>query len=254
MGTSAFGSLIIAIIKTIRTVLQYFIAQAKKSHNMLAVYIMSVVACLLWCIEKCMKFLNKNAYIQTAIYGYSFCKSARRAFFLLIRNILRVSAVNIMATFILLLGKVSRCNCIPCFDNLSSPNHLLQFFIVSATVLLAYLAIAYTTSSSDVTGIISPLIFIAVLAYSVSGVFTEIFGMGIETILLCFIADEEMFPPEKRFAEGSLKQTVQVTAERAVALAMRKKSKEIRVTPANEVQIVEGTGTVAAPSGGGIVL
>lgn len=51
---------------------------------------------------------------------------------------------------------------------------------------------------------------------------TEIFGMGIETILLCFIADEEMFPPENRFAEGSLKQTVQIAAERAAALAAKK--------------------------------
>jgi hypothetical protein len=53
-----------------------------------------------------MKFLNKNAYIQTAIFGYSFCKASRKAFFLLLRNILRVAAVNMVADFVLLLGKV----------------------------------------------------------------------------------------------------------------------------------------------------
>jgi choline transporter-like protein 2/4/5 len=94
MGSAAFGSLIIAIIKTIRAVLTYFTAQAKKAHNLILVYVLSIINCCLWCLEKCMKFLNKNAYIQTAIYGYSFCKSCRRAFFLLIRNILRVAAVN----------------------------------------------------------------------------------------------------------------------------------------------------------------
>jgi len=55
-----------------------------------------------------MKFLNKNAYIQTAIYGYSFCKAARSAFFLLLRNILRVAAVNMVSEFVLVLGKVDR--------------------------------------------------------------------------------------------------------------------------------------------------
>jgi hypothetical protein len=32
-----------------------------------------------------MRFLNKNAYIQTAIFGSSFCTSAKEAFFLILR-------------------------------------------------------------------------------------------------------------------------------------------------------------------------
>ena len=32
-----------------------------------------------------MKFLNKNAYIQTAIFGTSFCTSSKEAFFLILR-------------------------------------------------------------------------------------------------------------------------------------------------------------------------
>ena len=56
--------------------------------------------------SSCMKFINKNAYIQTAIYGYSFCKAARTAFFLILRNILRVGAVNMGSEFVLVLGEV----------------------------------------------------------------------------------------------------------------------------------------------------
>jgi hypothetical protein len=36
----------------------------------------------------------------------------------------------------------------------------------------------------------------------------QIFGMAIETILQCYIADEEMFPSEQRYAEGSLQGTM----------------------------------------------
>ena len=38
--------------------------------------------------------------------------------------------------------------------------------------------------------------------------FLEIFGMGIETILYCFIADEEMFAVNERFAEPELIGTI----------------------------------------------
>ena len=106
MGTAGFGSLIIAIVKTIRAVIAYMQKQAKASKNKILEYLMCVLQCCMWCLEKCLKFLNKNAYIQTAIYGFSFCKSARRAFFLILRNILRVAAVNIVADFVLILGKV----------------------------------------------------------------------------------------------------------------------------------------------------
>ena len=117
MGTAAFGSLIIAIIKTIRAVIAYLQKHAKASKNKILQYLLCVLQCCMWCLEKCMKFLNKNAYIETAIYGFSFCKSARRAFFLLLRNILRVAAVNLVADFVLILGKVS-CDI---QNNLSQP-------------------------------------------------------------------------------------------------------------------------------------
>jgi len=40
-------------------------------------------------LEKFLKFLNKNAYIMIAVHGKNFCTSAKNAFFLLMRNIVR---------------------------------------------------------------------------------------------------------------------------------------------------------------------
>lgn len=105
-GTAAFGALIVAIVKTIRVIIAYLQNKAAKSKNRLAQAVLCCLQCCMWCVEKCIKFLNKNAYIQTAIHGYSFCKAARSAFFLILRNILRVAAVNMVADFVLLLGKV----------------------------------------------------------------------------------------------------------------------------------------------------
>jgi choline transporter-like protein 2/4/5 len=68
--------------------------------------------------------------------------------------------------------------------------------VPSATVFLCYLVLAYDGRS--INGIISPLVLVAIMAYFVTCMFTEIFSMGIDTLLICFIADEEMFPPAER--------------------------------------------------------
>mmetsp|Transcript_5602 Transcript_5602/g.10068 ORF Transcript_5602/g.10068 Transcript_5602/m.10068 type:complete len:648 (+) Transcript_5602:644-2587(+) len=106
LGTAAFGSLIIAIVKTIRAVLTYIQKKAAKSKLRVVVVLLSVLKCLLWCVEKCLKFINKQAYIQTAIFGYSFCKASRMGFFLILRNVLRISAVSVVSQIVLFIGKV----------------------------------------------------------------------------------------------------------------------------------------------------
>ena len=65
LGTAAFGSLIMAIIKLLRAVLAYVERKARKARNRVAIVALRILKCLLWCIEKCIKFINKQAYIQT---------------------------------------------------------------------------------------------------------------------------------------------------------------------------------------------
>ena len=84
----------------------YFQRKAKDSGNKLAEMVLACLQCVMWCVEKCMKFINKNAYIQTAIFGYSFCKAARCAFFLILRNILRIGVVSVVSEFILIIGRI----------------------------------------------------------------------------------------------------------------------------------------------------
>lgn len=53
-----------------------------------------------------MKFLNKNAYVQTAIFGTSFCESSRRGFFLVVRNAARVGTISSVSSAVLMIGKL----------------------------------------------------------------------------------------------------------------------------------------------------
>lgn len=68
---------------------------------------------------------------------------------------------------------------------------------------------------NNINGIVSPLIFVGILSYYVAFMFAEVFSMSIESILFCFIADEEMFAPAERFVEGPLKTTLQKAAQAA---------------------------------------
>lgn len=209
LGTAAYGSLVIAIIKTIRAVLAYLQRKAKKSGNQLALCILRVLQCCMWCLEKCMKFLNKNAYIQTAINGYSFCKACRAAFFLIARNVLRVIAVSYVGDFVLFLGKI---------------------FIPLVTTFLCYLALGYFIGDS-VHGLIGPLLIVFFLSFFVASLFVEVFGMAISTILMCYCADEEMFPPEERFADGALRGAIKKTQQSA---ADAKVGPEVKEEEANK--------------------
>lgn len=69
MGSMCFGSLIVALVQLARAIMAYVDHQTKEMQgtNMLMRALMKVVQCLLWCFEKCMKFLTRRAYIIIAI-------------------------------------------------------------------------------------------------------------------------------------------------------------------------------------------
>merc|ERR1711968_130145 len=115
LGSIAFGSLIIAIIKFIRAVVAYVQAKCNKAAGKagaigkLVKVVLCAIQCCIWCMEKCMKFINRNAYILIAIHGLSFCTAAKRSFFLILRNIARIGAVASLSTVFLFLGKMFIC-------------------------------------------------------------------------------------------------------------------------------------------------
>ena len=130
-----------------------------------------------------MKFINKNAYIQTAIYGTNFCTSAKNAFFLIARNLMRIAAVGVVSEVVVFIGK---------------------YFIIMVTTALAYMCMDRVIGD-ELNSLVGPCIFVAFFAYCIAILFMSVFAMGISTLLQCFIADEEMHPdPSERYATESL--------------------------------------------------
>jgi hypothetical protein len=111
LGTVAFGSLIIAIIQLVRICLEYIEQKRRQLTGggedppCFWGFIFKCLRCCLWCLEKCMKALNKIAYITTVINGSGFCGSACHAMTMLLNNISWFAIVSGISCCMLLFGK-----------------------------------------------------------------------------------------------------------------------------------------------------
>jgi hypothetical protein len=168
LGTLAFGSLVIAVVQFVRYILMYFERQAAAAKNRVVVLALRVVQCCLYCFEKCLKFLNKNAYIQVALVGTNFCTSAKAAFFLIFRNLARFGAVAMLGSVIYVIGII---------------------FITAGTSVGGYFLLK--ALHPEVTPIL-PMVVYVVTSYLVAKLYMNVFGLSVDTILQCFIATEEM--------------------------------------------------------------
>jgi len=175
LGTIAFGSLIIAIIRMIRTILEYIEKKCKKFNNDLTKCLLKCCQCCLWCLEKFMRFINRNAYIMCAIKSKNFCSSAKDAFNLLMRNLVRVVVLDSVVDFLLFLGKI---------------------VIVLLTGAVSYLAFAgYMPDIKDqipsLNYIYTPVVFIVIGSYCIASSFFGVYNMAVDTLFLCFLEDLE---------------------------------------------------------------
>jgi len=86
LGSLAWGAFIIAIVTTIRVVFEYFVYQYEKTElkdNIVFKIVTCCIRCYLKCLDCCVKFMNKNAYIQVALHNVSFCTGARQSFWII---------------------------------------------------------------------------------------------------------------------------------------------------------------------------
>ncbi|GAB0099962.1 Choline transporter-like 2 [Sergentomyia squamirostris] len=170
LGTLAFGALIITICRIIRCILEYIDHKLKKFDNEVTRAIMCCCKCFFWCLEKFLKFLNRNAYIMCAIHGKNFCSSARDAFNLLMRNFLRVIALDKVTDFLFFLAKV---------------------LIAAGMGVATHFFVKSPHSNLDLNYSFVPVIIVAIGSYLIASVFFSVYSMAVDTLFLCFLEDTE---------------------------------------------------------------
>uniref|UniRef100_A0A4W4FF75 Choline transporter-like protein n=1 Tax=Electrophorus electricus TaxID=8005 RepID=A0A4W4FF75_ELEEL len=174
-GSLAFGSLILSIVQVVRVILEYLEDHLKDAENGFAKFLLSCMKCCFWCLEKCIKFLNRNAYIMIAIYGKNFCTSARDAFFLLMRNVVRVVVLDSVTDFLLFLGKLLIVGIVG----------ICSFFFFTQRIK------PMEEAAPSLNYYWVPILTVVLGSYLIAHGFFSVYAMCVDTLFLCFCEDLE---------------------------------------------------------------
>lgn len=130
--------------------------------------------CVLWCVQKCIEFISRNALIYSAIKGAGFCESGGAVFRIIVANVRLLAAVNVLCEIVMWLGKV-------------------LIAVGCGWVAFAILDNAATFQTGGATPVSSTWLVIAVVvffAYAIASGFLLVFDMAVDSILICFIVDK----------------------------------------------------------------
>ncbi|XP_071097416.1 choline transporter-like protein 2 [Haliotis cracherodii] len=173
LGTLAFGSLIIAIVQMIRVALEYIDHKLKGTENPVGKFFIKCLKCCFWCLEKFLKLLNKNAYILTAVYGKNFCMGAKKAFVLILENIVRVAVVDKVTNFLLFIAKLVVVGAVG----------VMSFFFFDGRISFL------RTYTPALNFYFVPIIIIILATYIIASCFFSVYEMAVDTLFMCFLMD-----------------------------------------------------------------
>lgn len=179
-GSIAFGSFIIAVVQFIRILFEYYRKkiQAASKDNPVVKCLLCYTSYCLACLERCIKFITKNAYIQVALTSKNFCRSAWNAFLLVVKNMGRFGAVHTIGAIFMFLGRI---------------------FIICVTVVCCYIMLTqWPEPKSKISAPYFPCIVAGFIGYLVGAVFISVFSFACDTILQCFFLDEELVKQKGR--------------------------------------------------------
>lgn len=209
LGTLAFGTLILSIVRMIRVMIEWVEDRLKQygQDNAVVKAILCLCKCCFYCLENFIKFINRNAYIMTAVYGNNFCSGARRAFSLLGRNMVRVVVLDKVTDFILFIGKM----------------------IVVGLVLAAAVGMFRAEAGAlgqELNYQVVPILIIILSTYAIASVFFSVYAMAVDTIFLCFLEDIEKH-------DGSVENPYFMNEDLKQILGKMNKMKKVEEAPAD---------------------
>eukprot|EP01015_Nassula_variabilis_P032901 TRINITY_DN779_c0_g1_i6.p1 TRINITY_DN779_c0_g1~~TRINITY_DN779_c0_g1_i6.p1 ORF type:complete len:357 (-),score=60.90 TRINITY_DN779_c0_g1_i6:124-1155(-) len=184
LGSLAFGSFILAIVWTVKLWLEYLAEQSRQAHNQVTEFIFRVLSYCVSCFERFIKFLNKNAYIQIAIQGKSFCESAAAALSLMIRNAVRFGVTSGLGEIFVFIGKA---------------------LITAGAAAGGYFYVTKADIRHQISSPILPTIAFIIVGYVIADLFMTVYSMSVDTVLQCFLVDEEAHDGRATNAPGDLK-------------------------------------------------
>ena len=173
-GTMVFGSLIVAVAEAARMVIEYMTKQMEKQSpdNKLVKCLACMINCCARCIENCLKYISTQAYIFTAIFGTGFWSSCLKLFQFLSANFARIGTAQSLGRLVVKLGRA----------------FVMVFSMAGTFAIVTYLS----PWKETVTNPYLVVLVVGLLSYVMAVVAFEVFGMAMDTLIMCFVADEKM--------------------------------------------------------------
>eukprot|EP00927_Polykrikos_kofoidii_P054324 TRINITY_DN48751_c0_g1_i1.p1 TRINITY_DN48751_c0_g1~~TRINITY_DN48751_c0_g1_i1.p1 ORF type:complete len:693 (+),score=93.31 TRINITY_DN48751_c0_g1_i1:95-2080(+) len=174
MGTLTFGAFLIAILRFVRLVLAQLAKQANASGNKAAACAAKSCMCLVTCFETCVKFINKNAYMDVAIRSSDFCTAAKRAMRMIAENLATIAVLN-GATWVFFIGGLGA---------ITAAGSWLTFLLVTRLP-------QFSTPDEPlfVSDPILVTIFAGIISATVAWAFMIVFDTVADTVLFCYATE-----------------------------------------------------------------
>ena len=176
LGTLAFGSLVLALIRVVRLVFfwQSWVNKKAIPKNPVVGCFVACINAVLAVIDRIVTFINKNAFIQTALMGTNFLVSCAAAVSLIVRNAARIGALAVIGSAVHFLGMI---------------------FITASTGFMGWALLAHFYDGQIASPVIPTVAFL-IMGYLIGSVVISVFSLSVDSILQCFISDEELHKSE----------------------------------------------------------
>ncbi|KAJ3107072.1 putative choline transporter, neither null mutation nor overexpression affects choline transport [Phlyctochytrium bullatum] len=168
-GPICFGSLVVAIISTLKSITMTLERMARKQGNCLLCLVACCLSCCLSCLKGLMEYLNKYAYTQVAIYGKNYCEAAKATWELLSTRGLDAVVNDSLIGNVLFVG--SLIGAVGC-----------------GSVGYAYVRFSATISPT-ITNYIVVCSICAVIGFWLFLVLSEVIQSGVSTTFVCLAED-----------------------------------------------------------------
>jgi len=166
-GTFAFGSFIIAVFSFIQRVIEY--QERQNPDNPVARAILCMCYCCVTFCKSFAEFINKNAYIDVALKGHSFCVAAKQALHIMVECAAGMVILNGATYVFQLVGLVL----------------ITVVTLVLAEALTQLSMFTDPTSQMFLENPVMVVIVCGLIAFGIAKLFMDVFDMVSDTLMFC---------------------------------------------------------------------
>ena len=133
-----------------------------------------IIHACLCLLERCLKYITKNAFIMVAMRGKPFCEACCASFKLLLTNLVQFVIVGVFSKVVVAFGKI-------------------VIVILCCVGAYGWVKVDPTMNDPTITTYVSntfiPVTLSGLIAFGVASAFLHVYDLAIATILLCFCED-----------------------------------------------------------------